>query len=123
MEGKTNFTEEDIKQHLHQKRVEDELGRAAASTPMPGPMADAFAIQPNIKVGPYDIRPFYDFDFEVLQLINHPLYRTMAAARAGKEVPDEFFPSGQAAWSLAWIMTTNPDDVEQMIQTSGQPGL
>jgi hypothetical protein len=56
-----------------QLRLEALAAARAAATPLPGVLVDVFAPAQDVKVGPYSIRPFYDVDFETMQLIEHPL--------------------------------------------------
>ena len=94
------------KQLVSEAKAEDKAARAALSVPMPGPLRDVFAIQPNIDVGIYKIRPFVDFDFEVLQQINHPIVID----------PTIMKNNGRRAWQLIWILTHDPDEVELSIK-------
>lgn len=120
-------TEEQLQQaiveRVRQENAADDAGKRALAEPLPGPLRDAWALPDSIKVGPYEVRPFYDIDFEFLSLIQHPLYKEMLASQSGKEAAEEFFPRGPAAWELCWIMTRSVDDVEAAIKLGGRVAL
>jgi hypothetical protein len=104
--------EQEIAEGVKRQAVEDEAAKRALSTPFPGALRDAFAIQPDIKVGKYNVRPFYDIDFEFLSALEHPLHKLMVNGINGVKVEDNFFPRGPMAWELAFIFTRSIDDVE-----------
>ena len=93
-----------------------EVAAQAAATPLPGPLADAFAIAPDIKVGSYSIRPFLEGDFELLHALHHPLYDLLIAMYTGKATESDYMNRGPAAWELAVIFTNSFDDAEKMVQ-------
>ena len=105
--------EQQIAETVARHEREDNAGRRAAAEPLPGPLRDAFAIQPNITVGPFSVRPFYDIDFEFLALLQHPLHKMMTANEG------DFVPRGPHAWELCWIMTRDPDEVEAVVKEGG----
>lgn len=114
-----NLTDEQIKNAtgLSQAQLDEEKIRQAAvkqanATPLPGASAAAFKINPSIKVGDYEVRPFFDCDFEFLQDLNHPLHRMVL----GDGNAEGFLPRGQDAWTLCWMFTRSPDDVEDRIK-------
>lgn len=117
--------EEQIGKHLEAIAKEDGVLRRAASTAMPGPLKDAFAISPNITVGPYSIRPFYDIDYEFLEMLNHPLDRMFKDVMEGKVDKDgmpetKFLPRGLPAWQAFWMMTRPVDDTEALLATGAE---
>ena len=89
----------------------------ASATPLPGSLADAFAIAPDITVGKYKVRPFCEIDFEFLQALEHPLYDMLIATFSGKENKADYFPRGQVAWELCYIFTHPIDEVEELFKT------
>ena len=112
-----------IAEKAKQHAMEDEAGRRAASTPLPGATRDAFAIQPDIKVGSFNVRPFYDIDFEFLSMLEHPLHKMMVNGMKGEKAEDEFFPRGSMVWELAFVFTRSPDDVEAAFKAGGVSGV
>ena len=101
------------KAHEHQERMS--VVAEANATPMPGALADAFKIAPEIVVGNYRVRPFYDIDFEFLQQLNHPLHEIIVASQAGKPFEKELLPVGQPARELCFIFTREPEVTEELI--------
>ena len=89
----------------------------AIATPLPGSLADAFSIAPEITVGKYKIRAFCEIDFEFLQALQHPLYEMLIATFSGKENKSDYFPRGQVAWELCYIFTHSIDEVEELFKT------
>lgn len=112
--------DQELAQDKEKLRLENLAAPRAASTPNPGPLADVFAPQQDIKVGPYTVRPFYDVDFEYLQLIDHPYARV--ALGDTKEV-EEWKPRGPKAWELFWILTTPVEEVEHVLADGGTAAL
>src|SRR5208282_406238 len=92
-----------------------EAAPEAAATPLPGPLADAFAIAPDIKVGPYTVRPFLEGDFELLHALHHPLYDMLIAMFSGKPIEADNQNRGPAAWELAVMFTHSFDEAEEMV--------
>ncbi len=89
--------------------------RRAEATALPGPLADAFALAPNIVVGPFSVRPVFDIDFEFLSVLKHPL-DTMVKDLLQQEKPTAMFlPTGPAAWQAFWIFTHSVDEVENLL--------
>lgn len=110
-----------IAQHLETIAKEDGISRKAAVTAKPGPLKDAFAIAPDIQVGPYTVRPFFDIDYEFLEALEHPLDQMFKDMIEGKVDKDgmpvtKFLPRGLAAWQAIWIMTRPVDETEALIQ-------
>lgn len=102
-------------QEIIKRQQEDDIpGRMAAAQPLPGPTRDAFAIQPDIQVGPFAVRPFYDIDFELLQQLDHPLHRMMTVGISGTkpEANNDYLPRGPEAWAIAWLLTHPPQECE-----------
>lgn len=83
----------------------DAVAKRALANPLPGPLADVFAIPQEIEVGPYKVRPFFDADFEWLKALGNPFYDMMDAGMNGKEVPANYVPRGQGAWEMCWLLT------------------
>lgn len=92
--------------------AEDAAGRQAAATPLPGPLRDVFALVPDIAVGPFKVRPFYDIDFEFLTALNHPLKDMMVEGK----ISDKFLPTGAMAWQLCWMMTRPVDEADAVFK-------
>jgi len=108
-------------QRVVQNAVEDSAGRAALATPLAGATADAFAPQPSITVGKYEVRSFVDVDFEFLQWLEHPLYKMMTSGLEGKQAEDAggFMPRGAVAWQLCYIMTRPARETAALFRKGG----
>jgi hypothetical protein len=111
-----NETDQKIQETLKRQQLEDQASLHAAATPLPGPMRDVFAAQPNIIVGKYSVRPFYDLDFEFLQALEHPFANF--AVGDTREL-NSFAPRGPKAWQLFHLLTQPVDAVE--FQLANQP--
>ncbi len=83
----------------------------ANSNPLPGSLKDAFAIAPEIKVGKFTVRPFYEIDFEFLTVIGDPL--NMLVETSGK---DDFMPRGLPVWQICFMFTNDVDTVEALLK-------
>jgi hypothetical protein len=92
---------------------------------MPGPLKDVFSVQPDIVVGPYRVRPFYDGDFENLSALGHPLHKLMVDGMSGKEPPKEMDPMvrGPALWEMAWMLTREIEDTDTLLAKDGKAGV
>lgn len=112
-----------IEQDLERKRREGQVALAAAAVPFPGPAADAFSVVPEIPVGPYKVRPFYDIDWEFLKALDHPWYHIMSASLQQQESGVSFVPMGQPVWDLAYVFTTTPDEVEALFKQGGKDAV
>jgi hypothetical protein len=93
-----------------------EVAAQAAATPLPGPLADAFAIAPEIKVGTWSVGPFLEGHFELLSEIQHPLYDLLIAMFSGKQTTADYFPSGLKMWQLCYLFTHSLDESEKLIK-------
>lgn len=116
--------EERIAAHLQNIDKNDRILRRAAATPLPGPMAEAFALDQDIVVGQYRVRAFVDIDFEFLAALHHPLdamFKDVMEGRVDAEglPPSQMLPTGAAAWQAYWIMTRSVDEVEEMLSKPG----
>lgn len=105
---------------IAEQAAEDSIGLQSAATPFPGATRKAFALCPDIEVGPYKVRPFYDYDIELLGELNHPLHKVIIASMAGKkDSGDEFIPRGKEAWELCWIMTRPIEETDAALEKGG----
>lgn len=93
----------------------------ANTIPLPGPLADAFSVAPEIKVGKYTVRPFYDADFEFLQTLNHPLHELMIESQAGGKI-DSSKQKRSSVWELFYIFTHEINDVDALF-CQGEEGI
>lgn len=66
--------------------VEEVAGKAAAADPLPGPLAQAFSLTPEIEVGRWRVRRFVDRDFEFLKALGHPLFKMTLAGMKKAEI-------------------------------------
>jgi hypothetical protein len=99
---------------LEQAKLDKEATQAANATPLPGALADAFSPQQDIIVGKYKVRPFYDLDFEILQMCEHPLAKmALGGERYGEKIQDL---RGASAWLVCWMMTHDVDEVDELAQ-------
>lgn len=105
---------------IWQAAADDAPARRAASEPLPGALRDAFAIPQSIKVGPHTIRPFWDFDFELLTLLDHPLHRIMVAGERGEKTDEQYSIRGPQAWLLAYLFTTPVREVDKIVEECGK---
>jgi hypothetical protein len=113
-----NPIESKIAETVARQDMEDKVGMMAATTPLPGPLADAFAPQPDIVIGPFKVRPFYDADFEFLSWLEHPLHRFMLKGEG-----EDFVPRGPMAWELCWLMTRPIEEVEKIFAAGGRKAV
>lgn len=110
-----NDYEKAVEERLQQHAQQDAEGMAAAKSALPGPLRDAFALNPNIQVGEFSVRPFYDADFEFLSWLNHPMAGIgpqfllgnddATVAQKFEAVVTNIIPSGPSFWQLAWLLT------------------
>jgi len=112
--------EKKIAATVAQQNAEDFMGKFAASLALPGPLVDIFAPQPAIQVGKYSVRPFFDADFEFLQLLKHPFAAFAVGQTAALET---FVPRGPEAWQLFWIMTNPVEVVDAEFTNHGETGV
>lgn len=85
--------------------------KEANAVPFPGALKDAFAIAPEIVVGDYKIRPFYEIDFEFLISIGDPL--NLLVENSTKE---DFAPRGKPVWQICFMFTHGVDEVEALLK-------
>lgn len=98
-----------------------EASERAAATPLPGPLADAFSIAPEIKVGNYKVRAFLECDFEFLKALEHPLYEILIDLwQNTKTATHDFFPRGQHGWEICYLFTHAADEVEALLKAGAQ---
>lgn len=100
---------------IQQEKQESSAANRAAIIPLPGPLADAFSLHPDIIVGNWKVRPFYDVDVELLAAVKHPLYEYLLAGLEGRECDAKYVPRGPKAWLAAWIFTREPEEAEKGI--------
>ncbi len=100
---------------VREAQEKDALTRQACATPFPGAAGDVFGVPPDVVVGRWKVRPFYDVDVEILKSIEHPLYAAMVAGMQGKDPEVSFVPRGPDAWLLCWMLTRTPDDAELLL--------
>lgn len=89
-----------------------EAVKEANAVPFPGALKDAFDIAPEIIVGDYRIRPFYDGDYDILASLENPLASAMAEVMERKDSKTDYLPRGQTAWEICYLFT-NP--IEQAL--------
>lgn len=112
-----------VRELVEKARREDAAASQALSEPNPGVLRDVFAVQPDIPVGKYRVRPFYDRDHEFLAALNHPLEDMVKSAMQGKDSAVDFLPTGAPAWQLCWIMTRPVKEVSKFVRERGLDAL
>ena len=110
---------------LKQMAVEDLAGHRALAEPLPGPLKDAFALAPEIVVGPYKVRRFRDGDFKILAALDNPFSEWLRACLLGDQTGADvkIQPTGQAMWDLAFVFTRPAKQIKEVIQSVGIKGL
>ncbi len=98
---------------ITKERIEVEAVKRAQRDPMPGPVADAFAVLSDIEVGPFKVRPIYDIDFMFLKQLSHPLHEYMLS-QDKQDITISM--RGETCWELCYIFTHSVDDVESMLK-------
>jgi hypothetical protein len=97
---------------IQERATEHRLAIAQAnSTPLPGPLRDVFAIVPEIAVGQFKVRPLCDYDFEILQAIDHPIYKMSFGGQEYGNNPSDL--RGKSAWQICYMLTRSVDEVEK----------
>ena len=103
---------------VEKNAAEDKAGKEAIAAPLPGPARDAFTLEPDIKVGKYNVRAACDFDLNLLSQLNSKFYSLFMKGEGGDDLP-----TGPSAWELCWIMTRPPREVAAYIKTHKLQGL
>mgnify|MGYP003349684546 CR=1 FL=1 len=72
-----NNIDEQLAAKVAEAQAEQQVIAQANATPLPGALADAFSPCQDIEVSgkgfSHKVRPFYELDFEVMQMCDHPL--------------------------------------------------
>ena len=110
--------EDQIKATRQQQKLVDQAATAAVGMALPGPAADAFALNPSIQVGKYSVRPIFDVDFEYFQMLKHP-FASVAAGQS--EELEKFVPRGPSGWVLFYVLTNPPEYIESIL--TGKDGV
>lgn len=102
----------DFQAKIEAAAKEKAIAAQANSTPLPGALRDAFSPQQDIVVGKYKVRPFYEIDFEILQMCDHPLAKmALGGEKYGEKLQDL---RGQVAWTACWLLTHDVDEVDEI---------
>lgn len=119
-----------IRKRQAEQDVEDNAGKQAAATPLPGALRSAFAPQPFITVDEFKVRPFCDADFEALQFLDSPIQKMVAHAFEGEASNDKDIDGiirklsrGADAWNLCYVLTTEPDELDELFKNQGVNGV
>jgi hypothetical protein len=104
-----------IQETVRRQALEDAAGLESAATAFPGPLRDVFALDPDITVGMYRVRPCFDYDLRVLAQLNHPAYNLLLR---GDEKSD-FLPIGPEAAILAWMFTQPVQQLKAAMEHDG----
>lgn len=107
-----------IEQKIAQAQADKQVAAEANGTPLPGALANSFTPCQNIIVKAegkeFIVRPFYEIDFEVLQMCEHPLARmALGGEKYGEQVKDL---RGEPAWIACWLLTTDVDTVDTVAE-------
>lgn len=95
---------------------EQSLVTTANSTPLPGPLRDAFNPRPDIQVDKYSVRPVVDRDLEFLQHLDHPLHRHFT--KQTEDIMSQVF-RGRPAWELCYLFTHKFQEVKALFKSGG----
>lgn len=116
------MTPEQLRSHpkLQKHRMESEAAAQAVATPLPGALKHAFAVTPEITVGPYKVRPFVDRDYEFLQQLGHPLH--LHVFTDNKQNPVEMI-QGACGRQLCWMFTRPFKEVKAAFLEKGVDGV
>jgi hypothetical protein len=99
MNGDTKTPEQVIAEF----KATEEAAKQANATPLPGATGAAFSPNQDIPItldngDKLVIRPIYNSDIKVLQMVEHPIYR-------GGFGTDMENVVGEPSWLLAWLLT------------------
>ena len=105
-----------LQEKIEQAQQEKQVVAQANATPLPGALRDAFSPCQDITVSvgdkEYKVRPFYDLDFEVMQMCEHPLAKmAMGGEQYGDSLKDL---RGHHAWVACWLLTHDLDEVDEV---------
>ncbi len=95
---------------------EQSFATTANSTPLPGPLRNAFKAKQTIQIDKYSIRPVVDRDLEFLQQLDHPLHRHFEKQSA--DVMGEII-RGRPAWDLCFLFTHPFQEVKALFKSGG----
>jgi hypothetical protein len=110
-----------LQEKIQQAAQEKQDAAQANAIPFPGALRDAFSPEQNIQVGQYTVRPFYELDFEVLQMVDHPLARmALGGDKFGEKLQDL---RGRYAWVACWLLTHSLDEVDEVSQKGAESVL
>ena len=104
--------EQQLEAKVAEAAKDKQLAAKANAVPLPGPLAEAFSPCQNIEAAGYQVRPFYDMDFEILQMCNHPMAmdsQGFFAALKDAKITDL---RGPDAWLVCWLLTTDVDEAD-----------
>ena len=98
---------EGLVEKAKQKLETDSAADKAALTALPGSLREIWKKPESIKVKlpskEYQVRPFYDADFEYLQSFEHPICEFLiGGTKFGEEIKDL---RGKHAWIIYWMLT------------------
>ena len=100
-----------------QEALEKRQATALANqVPFPGPLKDAFSIAPNIKVGEFSVRPFYDGDCDLLMTLGNPFGEFISSTLDAKNPDAEYKPRGQTMWEICYLFTNDIEKCESEIR-------
>lgn len=107
--GNTPIT---LEEAVDKAAAEKQIISSANAVPLPGALAEAFSPNQDIEAEGYKVRPFYDMDFEILQMVQHPM--AMDSQKFFASLKDAKITDlrGKEAWVVCWLLTTNVDEAD-----------
>lgn len=111
-----NTIDDQLAAKVQEAAAEKQVIAKANATPLPGALAEAFSPCQDIEVGEYKVRPFYDLDFEILQMMNHPMAMDSSAFFAKLKDSKITDLRGKDAWLVCWLLTNTPDEVDEVAE-------
>lgn len=103
-----------LEEKLAQVAKEREAIAKANATPLPGALAEAFSPCQNIVVDNYTVRPFYDMDFEILQMCGHPMALDSSEYFKGLGNAKVTDLRGKDSWVVCWLLTNDVDTCDEV---------
>ena len=105
-----------LQEKIQQAQQEKQVIAQANSTPFPGALGQAFSPCQDIIVKgngfSHKVRPFYELDFEVMQMCDHPLAKmALGGEQYGEKLQDL---RGHHAWVACWLLTHDVDEVDEV---------
>lgn len=101
-------------EELKRKRERDANIAHAGATPLPGPLAEAFASGP-VKIGDYTIREFVPMDAAILRRLNSPFYQQIIETLKPKEERRPTPTEDSDEWVVIFLFTRSCLEAERVL--------